>query len=272
MANRHGKLIIIGGAEKKVVGAILKELAKSASKGRNMVLLTVATQEPKETVAEYKHIFKGLGVKNLAALDIRNRQDAHKIKQIKKIKSADIVFITGGDQLRLTSQLGDSPVFQTMINMYKEGLVIAGTSAGAAAMSETMMLSGEGDKTQTVSSTGLAPGLGLVSGVIFDSHFAERGRLGRLLAAVAQNPKNLGIGIDENTAIIFQRNQFEVIGSGGVYVVDGTEISYSSLSEKNPSGVITIHDIRLHILGARDRFDVANKRPVLASKVRREEP
>jgi cyanophycinase len=264
MRHAKGKLIIIGGGEQKQDGGreILNEVAKSAIDGKLLVLLTVATQEPEETAGRYMKVFRQLGVQKIEMLDIRNRDDAHALKKVDKIRRAAALFMTGGDQLRLTSQLGDSRVFQTILERRKKGLLIAGTSAGAAAMSETMILSGDGDKSQEISSMGLAPGLGLVSGLVIDSHFAERGRFGRLLGAVTQNPKNLGIGIDENTAIVLHRREFRVIGSGAVYVVDGKEISYSSLSEKRPEGILTIHNAKLHVLGAGDRFNILAKQPM----------
>jgi cyanophycinase len=152
--------------------------------------------------------------------------------------------------------------------MFTKGRMIVGTSAGAAAMPETMLVGGPSDKSGEVSTLAMAPGLGLISGVAIDSHFAERGRMGRLLGVVAQNPRNLGLGIDEDTAIVVEGNeQFRVIGSGAVYVVDGAEISYSSLSETSPEGIISIYDVKLHVLGNGDRFDLTNRRPVVVKEV-----
>ncbi len=113
----------------------------------------------------------------------------------------------------------------------------------------------------------MAPGLGFLPGVVIDSHFAERGRIGRLLGAVVQNPRNLGVGIDENTAIVVEGQQrFRTIGSGAVYVIDGTRISYSGLSERHPEGVVSIHDATLHILGEGDVFDLRERRPYTADR------
>lgn len=126
-----------------------------------------------------------------------------------------------------------------------------------------MLIAGPGDKSYEISALAMAPGLGLISGVVIDSHFAERGRIGRLLGAVAQNPKNLGLGIDEDTAIVVSQGEhFEVIGSGAVTVADGADVSYSSLSEANPEGIVSIFDIKLHILGREDRFDLSQRRRV----------
>src|SRR5205823_1884326 len=130
-----------------------------------------------------------------------------------------VVFFTGGDQVRITSQLADSPVFECISRLYRNGGTIVGTSAGAAAMPEIMLIGRRVDESNRVSTLGMAPGLGLIEGVIIDSHFAKRGRYGRLLGAVTENPHNLGIGIDEDTAIVVEAGtHFTVLGSGGVYV------------------------------------------------------
>ena len=113
----------------------------------------------------------------------------------------------------------------------------------------------------------MAPGLGLLDDVVIDSHFGQRGRMGRLIGAVMQNPRNLGIGIDEGTAIVVDRGQrFEVVGPGAVYVVDGTGITYSSLSEEHAEGIVTVHDVRLHVLGEGDCYDLEARRPVVVSR------
>ncbi len=228
------------------------------------MVVTVATQLPEEVAAEYRSVFRDLGVRALDVLDIRSRDDAHDEAAVAKVRDASVVYFTGGDQLRITSQLGDSPVFQCLNEIYRRGATIAGTSAGAAAMSETMLVSGAGDESVEISALGMAPGLGFISGVVVDSHFAERGRFGRLLGAVAQNPKNIGLGIDEDTAIVVDRDErFRVLGSGAVYVVDGTGVSYSSLSERRPEGVLSIFDVKVHVLGDGDTYDLTHRCPTI---------
>jgi cyanophycinase len=126
-----------------------------------------------------------------------------------------------------------------------------------------MVIGGEGEASPGISALRMAPGLGLLEGVAVDSHFAERGRFGRLLGAVAQNPANLGLGLDEDTAVLVERGQrFRVLGSGAAYVLDGASIRYSSLSEAHPEGVLTIHGVTLHVLGKGDRFDLVQWRPL----------
>lgn len=262
----NGNLIIIGGHEAKEGDClILNEVARQAHDGNGtLTIVTVATQLPEEVGAEYRQIFKQLGVKQIEVLDIRTREQAYDEANVAKIARASVIFFTGGDQLRITSQVGDSLVFRCMREIHQKGGTIVGTSAGAAAMPETMLIGGASDSSNRISALSMAPGLAFISDVVIDSHFAQRGRMGRLLGAVSQNPRNLGLGIDEDTAIVVQNDSFRVIGSGAVYVVDGTQISYSSLSEHNPEGVVSIDGVTLHVLGASDRYDLPRRRPIRA--------
>lgn len=264
-----GDLIVIGGAEDKEGDRpILKEVAERAkSKKSRLAVVTVATNLPEEVGQEYARVFKELGVRQVDVVDIRIREEAYLDSNVEMVLKSSVVFFTGGDQLRLTSQVGDSPIFRCLHDIYMNGGTIAGTSAGAAAMSETMMLSGPGDRSNEITALGMAPGLGLVSGLVIDTHFAERGRIGRLIGAVAQNPRNLGVGIDEDTAIVIERgDSFRVLGSGAVYVVDGTGVTYSSLSEERPEGMLSIFDVKLHILAENDTFDLPANRPFCPEK------
>jgi cyanophycinase len=263
----RGELIVIGGHEAKSPDderTILSYVAERAGRRKGpLVLMTVASQVPEQLAKDYGRVFHELGVSEMKVLDIRSRGEAFQDDAVATIRQAAIIFFTGGDQLRITSQIGDSPVYRCLDQRYREGLTIAGTSAGAAAMPETMLISGPGDSSEGISTLGMAPGLGFLDGVVIDSHFAERGRFGRLLGAVAQNPKNLGLGIDENTAIVVKHGEsFQVMGDGAVYVLDGAQISYSSLSEEQPEGVISIFDARVHVLAQHDTFDLRRRCPV----------
>jgi cyanophycinase len=262
-----GKLIIIGGHEDKGKDEdreILEFVAEEVKRLKgSLVLMTVASYLPEELIKEYTEVFNELGIERVETIDVRVREDGYNQGNIDKIEKNSIIFFTGGDQLRITSQIGDSPTYQCLQERYEDGCTIVGTSAGAAAMPETMLISGDGDDSFEIDTLGMAPGLGLLPGVVIDSHFAERGRMGRLIGAVAQNPRNLGLGIDEDTAIIVHNEQrFEVIGSGAVYVVDGTEVGYSSLSEKHAHGILTIHNLKLHVLGKSQQFDLVNRKPI----------
>jgi len=265
-----GKLIIIGGGEDTAhEQTILKEVCP-VSQGKNgrdrLLIVTVASTSPQETADKYTQFFTDVGVKEIDVLDIPSRDDAHDAAKVQQMEQAKVIFFTGGDQLRITSQLGDSPLYQCLMKRFVAGATVAGTSAGAAAMPQTMIVSGQSDESNRISTLGMAPGLGLIDGVIIDSHFAERGRMGRLLGAIAQNPANLGLGIDEDTAIIVAEDQFHVIGTGAVYVVDGTGITYSSLSEEQSEGIVSIFNVKLHVLGEGDRFNLSEKQPILPEK------
>ena len=263
-----GTLIIIGGREDKHDGrAILQEVARNADGGK-LVIATIATSLPGEIGPEYTRVFKELGVKQTAVLDVRDRQDAFQEENVALLDDATVVFFTGGDQLRIVSQVGDSPLYQRIHDIYKDGGTIAGTSAGASVMSETMMLSGAQDQSQKLGNLNMAPGFGLLKEVIIDQHFAERGRISRLVAAVAQNPRNLGVGIDENTAIVVRDGYFDVMGDGGVYVVDGSGISVSNISDGDYDEVLSCFDVKLHALNDGNCFDLVQRRPA----VRAQEP
>jgi cyanophycinase len=267
MTQPKGTLIIIGGHEERGESQkreILAEVASRARGGGSLVVVTVATASNPDTGAAYVRVFRDLGVHSPRVLPLRSRDDALSDTVIEQMQKATVVFFTGGDQLRITSQLGDSAVYRCLHEIYRRGGTIAGTSAGAAAMSETMVIGGAGDESPGISALRMAPGLALIPNVVIDSHFAERGRIGRLLGAVAQNPANLGVGIDEDTAIVVERGeQFRVLGSGATYVVDGSHITYSGLSETQPEGVLAIHNVTLHVLGNDDCFDLNARKPLI---------
>jgi len=269
MAKRvKGKLIIVGGAERQDEDQTVLKRVVDEMKGRGrLLIITAASYEPEGTGEEYTRIFHELGLKEADVVDIRRREDAEHTEFVDRCEQAGGIFFTGGDQLRITSQMGDSAMFRCMCERYENGALIAGTSAGAAAMPYTMIVGGPADESNRISTLSMAPGLGLLDDVVIDSHFGQRGRMGRLIGAVMQNPRNLGIGIDEGTAIVVDRGQrFEVVGPGAVYVVDGTGITYSSLSEEHAEGIVTVHDVRLHVLGEGDCYDLEARRPVVVSR------
>jgi len=256
-----GSLIIIGGHEDKQGDKqILKEVCARVEKAK-LVIATIATSHPEEVWEEYRQLFGGLGVSRLEHLHIESRADAFSTDMVSVLDGAEGVFFTGGDQLRITSRIGGAPVCERIREIFSRGGVVAGTSAGASAVSETMLVSAPSSESHRTDSLQMAPGLGLLRGVIIDQHFAERGRLGRLVGAVAQNPRLLGVGIDEDTAVIAEAQRFRVIGSGAVYVVDGMRESYTNISEEAPGEVVSVFDLRLHILSGGDQFDLEARRP-----------
>jgi len=267
---KPGRLIIIGGGERKdEERTILKEVARQADGGK-LVVVTVATEEPEETWEDYRKIFQELGVKKLERLDVRIREEATSPERYKLLDGAKVVFFTGGDQLKITSQLGDSAVYQNVQKIYEEGGTIAGTSAGASVMSETMLVSGDAEQSHQIGKMiAMAPGFGLIRNVVVDQHFAQRGRLSRLLGAIAQNPRHLGMGIDENTAVIVHGEEsLEVIGKGAVYVLDGSGSTYSNIGEgdEDLEKTMAVFDIKLHVLSEGNQFNLQERRPELPPK------
>jgi cyanophycinase len=267
---KQGTLIIIGGGERKDdERTVLQEVARRAGGGK-LVVVTIATAEPEETWTEYREIFKKLGVKKVEWLDVRVREEGFKEEVVRILDEATVVFFTGGDQLKITSQLGDSYVYRRIEEIYERGGTIAGTSAGASVMSETMLISGDGDESHKVDTVlGMAPGLGLIRNAVIDQHFAQRGRLGRLLGAITQNPRTLGIGLDENTAIVVHDDErFDVIGAGAVYVLDGSKVSYSNLAEpeQEMEKTMAVFDVKLHVLSEGNQFNLQERRPEVPPK------
>lgn len=259
-----GNLIIIGGAEdKKGDKEILKRVAKYIdTKNEKLIIATIATQYPEKSYENYKNIFSNLGVENIDKLDISNREEAFKKENIELINDANLLFFTGGDQLRITSMIGGTPVYDAIKNLCINGGLIAGTSAGASVMSDTMIVEGEDDESPHKCTLKMSPGLGLVNNIIIDQHFAQRGRIGRLLTAIAQNPEVLGIGIDEDTAIVVSdKGTAEVIGSGAVYFIDGSSISYSNVSEQYSDEILSMFNVKIHVLKEGNRFNLLDKVP-----------
>lgn len=264
-----GNLIIIGGAEdKKGEKEILKEVCSKIDKeNEKLVIATIATELPKEVGAEYTDIFKKLGVKNIDILDIVQRDDACRESNVALIKNASLVFFTGGDQLRITSLVGGTPLYDALKESVENGCIFVGTSAGASVVSDTMIITGEDEESPKKWTLKMSPGLGLIKDVIIDQHFAQRGRIGRLLTGVAENPESLGIGIDEDTAIMVNpKAEFQVIGSGAVYVIDGSSISYTNVSEQYPEEVLSMFDIKMHVLKCGDKFALSERHPIKEDK------
>src|SRR4051812_34399794 len=264
MTARDRTLVIIGGHEDRTDGkVILREVAERTGPGK-LVVCAVASEEPDEMFEIYDRAFRALGVKHVHRLAVADRGEARQEGKFTVLDDAATVFFTGGDQLRITSQLGDSPTYQRIQDLYHRGGTVAGTSAGASVLCDTMIVSGGEDGSHRIADTlRLAPGLGLIGGVIIDQHFAERGRMSRLLGAVCQNPAVLGLGIDEDTAVVVEGGRrVRVIGSGAVYVVDGSPVTYSNVAEAEPQQVLSAHDLRLHVLSRGDRFDLDERRPL----------
>lgn len=265
---RRGCLIVIGGHEDRDPDGrreILKEVARHVHGGK-LVLATVASRKPKGYFEEYQRAFADLDVGELVELYVEDRCEAGDRSKLEVLDDAAGIFFSGGDQLRITSQIGDTGIEAKVRALFERGGVVAGTSAGASVMSDMMLIKGTSRETHRIGDLHMSPGLGLIRDVIIDQHFAERGRFGRLLGAVAHNPRVLGLGIDEDTAAIVEGGRFRVIGSGAVYVVDGSGVSHCNLAEAKPDRVLSMHGVKVHVLGTGDSFDLASRTPVPASE------
>jgi cyanophycinase len=267
-ARKKGTLVVVGGHEDKEGDCvILRQIAKLL-KGGHLVIATIATQEPKDYFDTYEKVFRDLGVKHVTEFYLNDRAESLDPEKLRALDKASGLFFTGGDQLRISSQLGDT-LFETRVReIYHQGGVVAGTSAGASAMAETMLIKGSNAESYKIGGLHLAPGLGLMPNVIIDQHFAERGRIGRLMGAIALNPRILGIGIDEDTAILKRDNKFSVIGSGAVYVADGSDFIYSNIAEAEPESILSLFGVRLHVLSSGDQFDLSKRVPIQAKTPR----
>lgn len=247
----RGNLIIIGGAEDKTGEcSILKAFVTlSGAAAASLTIIATATEKPIEAGNQYKSVFARLGAIGSNILDINSRDDANMEKNAKIVSESSGIFFTGGDQLRITSILGGTKVYNALHAAYRTGATIAGTSAGASAMSRTMIVDGNNNDPARKCTLKMAPGLGLLEAALIDQHFHQRGRIGRLLCGVAENPSILGIGIDEDTAVrIYPDTHFEVIGSNSVTIVDGRQIKSSNVSELMPDENLAIANITLHVL------------------------
>ncbi|MCW7540818.1 cyanophycinase [Aquabacterium sp. A7-Y] len=257
-ASHPGRLVIIGGAEDREQDKpILKRFTELASAGEGSVLvITAASTEPEEMWKTYRDAFGELGVRHCEPLHIRSRDEANDPAMSEKMRQAGGVFMTGGDQKRLLSLIGGTEVCKTMRTRYAQaGLCVAGTSAGASALSEHMLtMTGSAHPERDPPCLGV--GLGFIGDAVIDQHFSERGRLGRLLAAIAHNPKLIGVGIDENTALIVHGGQgIEIVGEGGVTLMDGRDMSFDFL-ETAQGDVIQLADVRVHVLPAGTRHEL----------------
>jgi cyanophycinase len=259
---KSGTLIIIGGNEDKAGDRLILSEVAARANTHCMVIATVASSIPEENWLIYRDVFCRMGVARVEHLDVPTRSAAFRADSNKILHGAGAVFFTGGDQGQIMNRIAGTPIHDTVRKLYEQGACIAGTSAGAAAMSEIVITTnGVGDEHSDLRAFTVIPGLGLLRGVLIDQHFAQRGRMMRLLAAVAQNPALFGIGIDEDTAIVVEGAVLSVIGAGSVYLVDGHGMTASNVTERQ-NGSLSVYDMHVHVLNATDMFDLSTRRPV----------
>jgi cyanophycinase len=269
----RGTLIAIGGREQKEGDCHILEEVVARADGGAIVVSTLASEEPQEQWQEYERVFKRLGAKKVVQLGAESREELLNESVTKVFSSARVFFMAGGDQKKIASKLGGTVACDCIRDLLRDGGTIAGTSSGASVLSETMLVAGETDESHQVGGVSLqmAPGLGLVGELIIDQHFAERGRIGRLIGAVARNPRLLGLGIDEDTAAVIERDSMRVLGSGAIYVVDGREITFSNTGSDERE-IMSAYNVRLHVLSGEDQFDFSRRVPIYVQPKLEEEP
>lgn len=258
----RGWIVPVGGAEAKVGETdILRRFVRICG-GRDARIAIVPTaSQLADTGSRYEEIFKGIGVRGARAIPIESRADAERLEWLDKLERADGIFLTGGNQLRLATILGGTSVAKAIRRRNAAGAHVAGTSAGAAFLSEHMIATGDEGATPHAGSVTLSPGLGLTNRVIIDQHFRQRDRLGRLLTAVAYNPFAVGVGLDEDTAaFIGPDNTLEVVGTGAVTVVDPSEIEHSSMDQIEKDDPVCLIGVRLHVLVHGASFDLNTRK------------
>ncbi len=254
----RGWIIPIGGAEEKENSPQILQRFVQLAGGREADIVVVPTaSQLRNTGPRYERIFGELGAARVTALDFDTRRDCEENGRLERLKQATGVFFTGGNQLRLSTLLGGTPVAKTVRQMNAAGIPVAGTSAGAAFISEHMIAFGDEGSTPIAGSVRLAPGMGLTNRFIIDQHFRQRDRLGRLLTALAYNPFAVGIGLDEDTAaFIAPDNTVHVEGSGGITVVDAAEVQFSSMDSVQEGRPVCLLGVKLHILTQGSTFNL----------------
>jgi cyanophycinase len=211
-------------------------------------IITTASVIPNEVGENYLNAFGKISCTNVGLMPIRNRQDAMKEEYLERIRHCDAVMFSGGNQLRLSATFGGTDFLDILLQRYQnENFVVAGTSAGAMAMSNTMIYEGNATQAHLKGEVKITTGLGFIDDVIVDSHFEKRGRFGRLAQAIATNPQCIGIGLGEDTGmLILEGNKMEAIGSGLVIIIDGHEIGHSNIADIPDGNPISIENLKVH--------------------------
>ncbi|MBN4066059.1 cyanophycinase [Candidatus Amoebophilus asiaticus] len=270
-----GKLIIIGGNLDKgtlseptnaqltnlnffELGILKRILSESKGEKSRIEIVTTASIIPQEVGEEYILAFSQLNTSDVHIMNIQARAVANSKSIVRRLEKADIILLTGGNQLRLTSILGGTSFIETLTRRFEEDkIVIVGTSAGAAVASDTMIYQGSSKEALLKGSVKITGGFGFIKGVIIDTHFVKRGRIGRLMQAVSTNPSILGIGLGEDTGfLITAGTQMEAIGSGLVIIVDGKQIKNTNITEVPIGSPVSIENIIVHVMSLKDTYDL----------------
>ena len=265
-----GHVIVIGGAEDKVRERVIltRFIALAGGPDSRIAVISSASSLGPLAGEMYRRIFGELGAREVNPIHALTRAQANDRSAARTVRDATGIFMTGGNQLRLSSTIGGTAIAQAIVQRHREGAVIAGTSAGASAMSTHMVAFGASGATPKQRMVQMAAGLGILPGVIIDQHFEQRNRLGRLLAIIAQNPSLLGVGIDEDTAgVVGPDRVLEVVGRRSVTIIDGAD-SETDAWEVRAHKPLMISNVTLHSLSGGYRFDLEGRQRVSAPVLR----
>jgi len=260
----RGILVAVGGNEDKehdlfilrsIISLVKKEMV-------NIEVITTASEIPEEVGQLYVKAFEKIGGNRLGLMHIRSREQAEEPEMLARVRMADIIFFSGGDQLRITCILGGSSILKEVRRRYQEEFcIIAGTSAGASAMSETMIYDGDSSESLLKGRVQIAGGIGLINRVIIDSHFIKRGRFSRLMQVISMNPGYIGLGLGEDTGVVIERgNIIKAIGNGLVVIFDGQHLRYTNVTSIQDGEAIAIENIHVHTLVRDHGYDLRERR------------
>ena len=259
--HRRGYIVPVGGAEDKDSNpVILRRFVELAGGDGARIAVIPTASRLDDTGERYVGLFRELGAGDARSLEFKVREDADNAEWLAYLRDATGVFLTGGNQLRISTILGGTDVARAIRTINARGVPVGGTSAGAAILSEHMIAFGKSGATPRAGMVSLAPGFGLTNRVVIDQHFRQRDRIGRLLAALAYNPFAVGIGLDEDTAAFIDGdNVIEVRGSGAITIVDASKLEHSSIADADDGDSISMTGITLHILDEGGRFDLHSR-------------
>ena len=257
----RGWIIPIGGGEEKDDNPqILQRFVELCGGADADIVVLPTASRLADTGARYERVFAGLGAGRVESVDFATRQDCEDPDRLRRLHEATGIFLTGGNQLSLSTALGGTSVARLLRTRNAQGVHVAGTSAGASFISEHMIAFGEEGASPVAGSVRLAPGLGLTNRVIIDQHFRQRDRIGRLLTALAYNPFAVGIGLDEDTAaFISPANVLEVEGTGGITVIDASGLEFSSMDQVAEGEPVCMLGVKLHLLVAGASYDLSGR-------------
>ena len=280
MVTPKGKLIAIGGAEDKgtdleageihrnnlnffELGILSRIVAEAGGTDAQIEIITTASTIPYEVGENYLDAFGKLGCLRINVMHIRNRQEAADPAYLKRLEQCQAIMMSGGNQMRLSATFGGTKWLATLLHRYhhEAGFLVAGTSAGAMAMSQTMIYEGNATRAHLKGEVKMTSGLGLTNGLIIDSHFEKRGRFGRLAQAVAANPRCIGVGLGEDTGmLITEGNIMEAIGSGLVMILDGQDIVHNNIADIPDGNPISIENLKVHFCAKGNGYHIAERR------------